>query len=847
MADVITRMRVDSSEYDQKIKRAQQNLLSLEQQFRATKQSMNTLSKENVEYVKSIGNMETVSRTARGRLSELTSAFTELSMVYKRMTYEEKKGDSGVALSGSLEQLKARIGEAKTQLSDVTAELGETGHAGVDLNGVMDQLGGQLGINTGLIRGLSAGTIGATAAIGAMVTTTLAASKAFADYNRELSMRGQVTTVTTGLQGPSADRMTDAARSISDVYGTDFREVINAANTLMTQFGQTGDSAMQLIRDGMQGMIMGDGPKLLSMIQQYAPSFRDAGISASQLVAIIHNSEGGIFTDQNMNAIVMGIKNIRLMTNKTSEALGELGIDGQKMSQQLSDGSMTIFQALGQVSEAIERTGSGSQAAGEVMQYVFGRQGTVAGTKLGEAIATLNTNLEETKNQTGKLGKAYADLEGANERLNKAIRDCFEYDGWETMTTGLKTGLVTALAAVAEKMGEIKTFVTGIEVAGTNVFDVIRTSAINSLGPLGKMLNLLIDIKKAKGGIGSGGDAGAALSAVLPAAAGVQSSKPQKPEPPKPPKPEPPKPPKAEPMVEGGLKGVKDMGVESVRTTESMRELQAELSRRREALAEATNGADFRAAEQGIAQTKRRMGVQGAAVRMGVSTTEMLDITDGAGEAAEQLRQRIEDELKEHPIVVPVETGGAAELPEIGEETMKAWQNAASAVGSVGSALQSIEDPGAKVAGIIANAIATIAMTFAKSLEGTWTPWDWIAGAAAGTATMIATIAAIKSATAGSYAQGGIVPGNSYSGDRLTANVNSGELILNRSQQDAVAAQLEWARQDIRGDGGTGGAGGSGRPYVTGEEIWTGTNNYTKRSGRGEIVTTRTLQRLGLM
>ena len=212
MADVITRMRVDSSEYDQKIKRAQQNLLSLEQQFRATKQSMNTLSKENVEYVKSIGNMETVSRTARGRLSELTSAFTELSMVYKRMAYEEKKGDSGVALSGSLEQLKARIGEAKTQLSDVTAELGETGHAGVDLNGVMDQLGGQLGINTGLIRGLSAGTIGATAAIGAMVTTTLAASKAFADYNRELSMRGQVTTVTTGLQGPSADRMTDAAR-----------------------------------------------------------------------------------------------------------------------------------------------------------------------------------------------------------------------------------------------------------------------------------------------------------------------------------------------------------------------------------------------------------------------------------------------------------------------------------------------------------------------------------------------------------------------------------------------------------------------------------------------------------
>ena len=35
----------------------------------------------------------------------------------------------------------------------------------------------------------------------------------------------------------------------------------------------------------------------------------------------------------------------------------------------------------------------------------------------------------------------------------------------------------------------------------------------------------------------------------------------------------------------------------------------------------------------------------------------------------------------------------------------------------------------------------------------------------------------------GDYASGGIVPGNSYSGDNLTANVNSGEMILNQEQQ----------------------------------------------------------------
>ena len=91
------------------------------------------------------------------------------------------------------------------------------------------------------------------------------------------------------------------------------------------------------------------------------------------------------------------------------------------------------------------------------MQQVFGRQGAMAGTKLGEAIATLNTNLEETKKQTGELGDALADLQTANEKLNKAIRDCFEYDGWDQMAAGIRSNLITALAGVLEKLAAIKT------------------------------------------------------------------------------------------------------------------------------------------------------------------------------------------------------------------------------------------------------------------------------------------------------------------------------------------------------------------------------------------------------
>lgn len=64
-------------------------------------------------------------------------------------------------------------------------------------------------------------------------------------------------------------------------------------------------------------------------------------------------------------------------------------------------------------------------------------------------------------------------------------------------------------------------------------------------------------------------------------------------------------------------------------------------------------------------------------------------------------------------------------------------------------------------------------------------PFNFAAAAAVGAAGAIniANIASAKPPSAGSFAEGGIVGGNSFSGDNLTANVNSGEAILTRRQQ----------------------------------------------------------------
>ena len=122
------------------------------------------------------------------------------------------------------------------------------------------------------------------------------------------------------------------------------------------------------------------------------------------------------------------------------------------------------------------------------------------------------------------------------------------------------------------------------------------------------------------------------------------------------------------------------------------------------------------------------------------------------------------------------------------DSVKKRMDKAADAINQVGSALQGMgsafELPELNIAGTIAQAIATTAMGFAQASanEGkNGNLWEWVAASAVGMAQLMAIISAVKGSTG--YATGGIVGGNSYTGDRIPVRVNSGEMILNRWQQ----------------------------------------------------------------
>ena len=126
-----------------------------------------------------------------------------------------------------------------------------------------------------------------------------------------------------------------------------------------------------------------------------------------------------------------------------------------------------------------------------------------------------------------------------------------------------------------------------------------------------------------------------------------------------------------------------------------------------------------------------------------------------------------------------------AGISEYMQKATDAVSQFGSSLGQLGSAIQL---PELNVAGTLAQAIATLTASYATATaqSASMGPFAWIAFAAAGLAQLAAIITSVKSLNSGSYATGGIVPGTSYSGDHLIAHVNSGEMILNPRQQQAL-------------------------------------------------------------
>lgn len=139
---------------------------------------------------------------------------------------------------------------------------------------------------------------------------------------------------------------------------------------------------------------------------------------------------------------------------------------------------------------------------------------------------------------------------------------------------------------------------------------------------------------------------------------------------------------------------------------------------------------------------------------------------------------------------------------------------AATAAIDTAATSQEVANSGAKVAANSAEAISS------ATKEGSKMPFPLnIAAIAAGIAAVVAGIAMI-----GSFADGGVIGGNSFHGDNMFARVNAGEMILNNKQQGNLFRLLD----------GDGVASNTGTPTVKikGSDLYVALNNYGSKMGK---------------
>ena len=160
MAESVVKIRIDSQEYDAKLKKAGDALNRYFDTVRKGGGTLAILDEGVLDAVKAMGQMETASNSAKGKVGELTKAFTELHVQYQQLTEEEKSSPIGQEMSKSLDQLKQRLSESKTQLNNATSAINNLDNSSSQASSILDHLASKFVINIDALKlfniGLSA-------------------------------------------------------------------------------------------------------------------------------------------------------------------------------------------------------------------------------------------------------------------------------------------------------------------------------------------------------------------------------------------------------------------------------------------------------------------------------------------------------------------------------------------------------------------------------------------------------------------------------------------------------------------------------------------------------------------
>ena len=261
------------------------------------------------------------------------------------------------------------------------------------------------------------------------------------DYNKGLMEATRLTKQFTGLTGDEMKSVRNEALAVSNTFGLEFTETMQSANTMSKAFGISVSESLKIMQDGLVSGANANG-EFLDTIKEYPRYFKEAGLSAEEMVAIsTQATKEGIFSDKGLDTIKEGNIRLREMTTATAAALDGIGISSKQVQKDLQNGSKTTFQVMQEVSNKLKELPQSSAAVGSAIANIFGGPGEDAGLAYIEMLGNIELNMDKVKAKSGDLAKAQEDELNATKELQDAMASLFDYTGggFETMKAQLST------------------------------------------------------------------------------------------------------------------------------------------------------------------------------------------------------------------------------------------------------------------------------------------------------------------------------------------------------------------------------------------------------------------------
>ena len=714
MAEVITRFKLETTQYDSKLRDAANGLKELTHQASIAGSEFGKFTQKNVDAARAFGNIATSATNSKDKVKELVGAFNQVARSYNALTKEQQQSDFGKALAESMQTLKGRIKEAKE-------EMNSTG-------GILGQLKDKFAITLDATKLFNAGVMAAKAALDVAKDAFFASEATVDEWGRTVASaqglyEGFLNAINNGDISGYLSRMDDIVRAARAAY--DEMDRLQTMRTIQAP----GMSAQQTENERMRQMLQTG--HYIAPIDGRRASMKD----------------GQVLTPEQMKTI----------------------------ERQLQGGMQKM---VGMVGNEVKQTGRAIDAYYNSLakQNGMSLREFRSGTSSWESFSRMMAGYEQYKAWDRQARTEFAKQGGRGYVNFDANNPYAQFRKWGTFRVDKMEG---------NSYNELVNLIKQRDQQASQTYGMMAQSY--------RTMNRVngVTVKGIMGGGGGGRTGGTEITYAADSITAMEKE------------------------VSELTKLWKDASA-AVRDEYAAQLDEAKL--RLDSIIGKNKSIIFDS-EQAAKQIEVSMGKNTAQTSGLGNIMSTFDI--GSGLSTDQLKSV---------------NGWMQELVKTANQQKLAFNAAGQAAVNFGAALSGLEDPAAKAAGTVIQAIANIVLGFssAAAQASSMGPYGWIAYLAAGLAATATTISTIHSLTG--YAEGGMVgadgrsggmiSGNTYSSDQIPIMANAGEIILNRAQQSTLAASLQGVGGNLNLHG-----------VLTGENIFVAADRYAQRSGKGEIVT----------